>query len=197
MSSPKLLSAFLPYTFANGVTIRRFAKACPKCGYMLEPANMRGLAIGGDDSLYIAAHANCPHCRRIFSVCCVVSDTKEVVKVPFPVSIMKWWIRWSLKKRANDIINNKITLLTAETEEIPPPPPVSLNEEEVQNTGEVLGYLGALPIIAYFDYQQQRYFFDRVCHTPEKLVLLPHEQLFRDMLIYADRRKSSLPPCQH
>ena len=84
------------------------------------------------------------------------------------------------------MLNNRVVISSAVIEEISPPPPKSLTVDEVVCAEEVIGYLGVLPIIAYFDYQQQRYFFDRVCHVPEEMSLLGHEQLFRDELIYAN-----------
>ena len=184
MSAPKILTSYLPYTFSNGVTIRRFAKTCSKCGLMLESKHMRGLAIGDGDSLYIAAHARCPHCKHVFSVCCVVTDTRQVVKMPFPISVMKWWIRRSLRKRAADILNGKVSLPPADIIEEPAAAPVSLRKEDVVLSEEIIGYLGSLPIYDYFDYDGQRYYYSRVQPEQVKVELTPSEQLFCDVLIY-------------
>ena len=187
MSAPKILSSYLPYTFSNGVTIRRFAKVCRKCGFMLESGHMRGLATGDGDHLYIAAHAKCPHCSNIFSVCCVVTDTRQVVKVPLPVTLMKWWIRYSLKKRAAMVLKHGFVAPSADVEEETPPPPVSLPLEEVALSTDTIGRLGSLLIYKYFDYKEQRYYFERIYPEECKQPLAPQELLLCDCLIYRYR----------
>ncbi len=193
MSAPKLLSSYLPYTFSNGVTIRRFAKVCRKCGFMLESGHMRGLATGDGDNLYIAAHAKCPHCRNVFSVCCVVTDNRQVVKVPFPVTIMKWWIRYSLKKRAAMVLKHGFVAPSADVEEETPPAPISLTHDEVTPSSEIIGRLGNLLIHEYFDYQELRYYFDRVYPENDKLPLAEQEQLFCEQLVYRHRDSTIQP----
>ena len=157
---------------------------------------MRGLATGDGDNLYIAAHAKCPHCCNIFSVCCVVTDTRQVVKVPLPVTLMKWWIRYSLKKRAAMVLKHGFVAPSADIEEETPPAPVSLTIDEVALSPEIIGYLGNLPIHEYFDYQELRYYFEQVYpeNATQPLAKPELEQLFCQRLVYRHRDTTEKSP---
>ncbi|WP_434779751.1 hypothetical protein [Neisseria sp. Ec49-e6-T10] len=184
MAHPKLLTNFLPYTFANGVTIRRFAKACPKCGQVLESANMRGIAAGVEEHLYIAAHARCTHCHCIFSICCVVTDTKQVVKVPLPITMMKWWIRRTLRKRALGLLHNKKLPATLQPSVAVEPEVVSLSLKDVTVSEDIIGKLGDIDIFEWIEYKQNRYYFERTSTEEGSIHLIDGEQLFCHKLIY-------------
>lgn len=180
MPTPKPLSQFLPHSFANGVSVRRFSKSCPHCGQILETSHMRGLMAEKSGRLYIAAHARCTHCTHVFTIRCVISDRRRVVKLPFSASATKWWIRRILRQQATIALNNHINTAqpTIEKPKIP-----SLSANDVALSEKVAGYLGSLSIPEWFEHKNKRYYFERTTQV-EITKLQPNESLYCDKLIY-------------
>lgn len=180
MPTPKPLSQFLPHSFANGVSVRRFSKSCPQCGQILEASHMRGLMVEKSGRLYIAAHARCTHCTHIFTIRCVISDKRRVVRLPFPMSTTKWWIRRALRQQASIALANYVNTAQHIVEK-PKVPSLSVND--VTLSEDIAGYLGSLTIPEWFEHEQKRYYFERT--TQVKVTKLqPNESLFCDKLIY-------------
>lgn len=138
------------------------------------------------------------------------TDTSEF-RAALPILILRWWVNRALQQRTTEqFIENKSSLLVAKTADHlsntengspedssmlsnelaqEPLPPQSVQDEEITLLGEVIGYLGSLPIVEFFDYQEKRYCFSRVCHGTVSLVLTESEQLYKDVLIYTTELK--------
>ena len=86
------ISKQLPLRFANGQTIRRFAKHCPACKQVVDSQYMHGIAQLVQERVVIAAQAKCPACGHTFAVTCVVTDDKEVHRVLVPGWVLRWWL---------------------------------------------------------------------------------------------------------
>ncbi|KUM02249.1 hypothetical protein KIF53_18215 [Chromobacterium subtsugae] len=178
MARPDKISRFLPLTFANGNSVRRFGKHCPQCRAMVGAEHMEGIASLKQGKIFLSAEACCPQCRQRFPVACVITDDKRVHRVLLPLWMFRIWLNSATRHDPQPENQDNWEI---EAEE---PKGLSLPADaEVVRSEEVLGRFQGEPICAWIEYQGQRFVFDRAA-PGNNLTLTPSELLFEGRLIY-------------
>ncbi|CUA83340.1 MULTISPECIES: hypothetical protein [Gulbenkiania] len=176
---PDRINRFLPATFSNGTTVRRFAKHCPRCRNLVGAEDMHGVAGLVQDRLFLAARARCPACSHGFAITCAITNDKRVHRVLFPNALFALWLRLALRNMPP----------RSAPEWIPPEPPVPpanhlADSADIQRSDEVIGRLDGRPIHAWIEHQGTRYRFERTLPPGSLPRLGESEVLFDNRLVY-------------
>ena len=192
MLKPDRIDRYLPMVFPSGVKVSSFAKHCPHCKTLVKAPSMDGIALLVVDRVFILATASCPQCQHEFEVKCMFDDSKQVHPVLLPAMIMRFLMQW----HARQMLRKGIPLRPAESKAEPArddvktqePVGLLLSAQEVIRSDELLGRYQGIPIVAWIEYQGQRYDYDRAAPDNASFRLGQHEALFEQSLIY--RRRS-------
>jgi hypothetical protein len=182
MARPDKISRFLPISFANGTKVRRFAKHCPRCRTMVTADSMQGIAALMENRIFVSAKAQCPACRRRFSLACVITDDRHVHRVMIPDWMFAIWLRLAVRDLPQPVHHHEWDM-----EEDAPQP--SLQERiiadtaSVQHSGKILGKFDGVDIPSWIEFNGQRYLFERAA-PPGGIRLEEGEILFDGKLIY-------------
>ncbi|MDN0083660.1 hypothetical protein QU487_12985 [Crenobacter sp. SG2305] len=179
------IARYLPHTFANGTSVRRFAKPCPRCRQVVEAADMFGQLAVLQDRLFVAAEGRCRHCGHRFSVACMITNNKHVHRVALPMWAFKLWLKMATR---NTIQPADPAWSMSEPE--PEPVTPSLDEADVVAADTIVGRYDGLEIPAWINHDGHRYNFERTIASGQAPRLAASEQLFRERLVY--RRENSL-----
>ena len=189
------ISRQLPLKFANGQTIRRFAKHCPACKHIVDSQHMHGVAQLVQDRVVIVAQARCSACGHGFSVTCVVTDDKQVHRVWVPGWALRWWLS---RQRDDDAPLRDRDSREWEYEDTPPAaaaatpaaaptpssPAPSLSLGDSVAAEESIGQYQGAPIPAWIESQGQRYVFQRATPDGPRTRLGEGEVLYQERLVY-------------
>ncbi|QEL57128.1 hypothetical protein [Chromobacterium paludis] len=178
MARPDKISRFLPLTFANGNSVRRFGKHCPQCRAMVGAEHMEGIASLMQGKIFLSADAQCPKCGETFPVACVITDDKRVHRVMLPLWMFRLWLRTATRHDPQPADND-----SWEVEAEPAQGLMLSADAEVVRSEEILGRFQGEPICAWIEYQGQRFVFDRAT-SGGNLRLTPSELLLEGRLIY-------------
>ncbi|OHX11033.1 hypothetical protein C2134_07390 [Chromobacterium sinusclupearum] len=178
MARPDKISRFLPLTFANGNSVRRFGKHCPQCRSMVSAEHMEGIASLMQGKIFLSADARCPKCGETFPVACVISDDKRVHRVVLPLWIFRMWLKSATRHDPQPVDND-----SWQVENESPQGLMLSADAEVVRSEEILGRFQGEPICAWIEYQGQRFVFDRAASS-NNLALTPSELLLEGRLIY-------------
>ncbi|PXX78075.1 hypothetical protein DFR34_11384 [Rivihabitans pingtungensis] len=181
------ISKQLPLKFANGQTIRRFAKHCPACKHIVDSQHMHGVAQLVQDRVVIVAQARCPACGHGFSVTCVVTDDKQVHRVWVPGWALRWWLSRQRDDDAPLRDRDSREWEYEDTPDVPTPlrnPTPSLSAADVTVASEALGQFQGEPIPAWIENQGQRYVFQRASQDGPRTKLGRDEVLYEGRLVY-------------
>ncbi|AXE29789.1 hypothetical protein DK842_07750 [Chromobacterium phragmitis] len=180
MARPDKISRFLPLTFANGNSVRRFGKHCPQCRAMVGAEHMEGLASLMHGKIYLSAEACCPQCEQRFPVACVITEDKRVHRVLLPLWIFRLWMKSATRHDPQPSDNDRWELEQADSA----PKGLTLPADaEVVRSEEILGRFQGEPICAWIEYQGQRFVFDRAAPDNNQS-LSASELLLEGRLIY-------------
>lgn len=185
------IDRFLPMVFPSGVKVSSFAKHCPHCKALVKAGAMEGVALMVVDRVFILADATCPQCRNTFEVKCMFDDSKHVNAVVLPTFIVRWLLQWHARKMEKHGIPLRPGVSAASSPEddgaVASTERVGLmlaDDGEVVKSAETLGsYLGQ-PIVAWIEYQGQRYDYSRAVPEEGQFRLSQYEALFDQRLIY-------------
>lgn len=185
------IDRFLPMSFPSGVTVSSFAKHCPHCKTLVKATAMQGMALLVVDRVFILARAECPQCGQDFEVKCMFDDSKQVHPVLLPSFMVRLLMHWHARQLRKRGLPLQPTVVT-------PPPPAAdgavlpseriglllADDGDVVKSPDTLGsYLGQ-PIVAWIEYQGQRYDYDRAVPEEGQFRLSQYEALFDRRLIY-------------
>ncbi|MCW3481010.1 hypothetical protein OL229_15790 [Neisseriaceae bacterium JH1-16] len=173
------IARYLPHTFANGTTVRRFAKPCPRCRQVVESTDMYGQLAVLQDRLFVAAEGRCRHCHHRFSIACMISNDKHVHRVALPMWAFKLWLKMATR---NTIQPSDPNWSLPEPE--PEPTVPSLADGDVTMADTIVGRYDGLEIPAWIRHDGRRYNFERTIATGQSPQLASSEQLFRERLVY-------------
>ena len=189
------LSRQLPLRFANGQTVSRFAKHCPRCRHVVGSEHMHGEVRLVQDRIVIAAKATCPQCDFSFGVTCIITDDKEVHHVALPNWILAWWLRRTLPTPLRDDREARAwryeapklpaAMATPASTEADSPPAAGLPLPDVSRfvaSEEAVGRYQDQPIPAWLMLEDVRYAFHRIATVGSPLA--DGEVLFQRSLIY-------------
>ncbi|UTH75994.1 hypothetical protein [Chromobacterium sp. IIBBL 290-4] len=178
MARPDKISRFLPLTFANGNSVRRFGKHCPQCRAMVGAEHMEGLASLMKGKIFLSADASCPRCQHVFPVACVITDDKRVHRVMLPLWMFRLWLKSATRNDPQPSDNDNWTVETEAPKGLELPA-----DADVLRSDEIVGRFQGEPIFAWVEYQGQRFIFDRAAAS-QNLRLTPSELLLEGRLIY-------------
>ena len=189
------ISKQLPLRFANGQTIRRFAKHCPACKQVVDSQYMHGIAQLVQERVVIAAQAKCSACGHTFAVTCVVTDDKQVHRVLVPGWVLRWWLgRQSAgEPRLRDRDSREweyedtppaAAAATPAAAPTPSSPAPSLSLGDSVAAEESIGQYQGAPIPAWIESQGQRYVFQRATPDGPRTRLGEGEVLYQERLVY-------------
>lgn len=183
MARPDKISRFLPISFSNGTKVRRFAKHCPHCRTMVNADCMQGLAALMENKIFVSARAECPACRKRFSLACVITDDRHVHRVMIPDWMFTLWLRLAARDLPQPVHHQEWEL--EEEEETLPPlhDRIVADSERVLHSDEVLGKFDGIEIPSWIEFNGQRYTFERAA-PPGGIRLEAGEILFDGKLIY-------------
>ncbi|MDF0604737.1 hypothetical protein HZU77_003590 [Neisseriaceae bacterium TC5R-5] len=187
MAKPDKISHFLPVSFANGNSVRRFGKHCPKCQAMVAAEQMEGLLSKQKDKIFLVAQAHCPSCHHRFAVACVITNDKRVHRVGLPQWLFQFWLQMLTRHDPQPASkeNWEVEPVESHGASLSSSPRLVLAEDSsVVCSDEVIGRFQGEPIWAWIEYQGQRFIFERT--TPENTQpnLSDSELLFGNWLIY-------------
>lgn len=179
MLKPDRLDRFLPQVFPSGVKVSSFAKHCPHCKKLVKSPAMHGVALLVVDRVFILARAECPQCGNRFEVKCTCL---------LPTLMVRWLMLWHARqlRRRGIPLKPLATVVDDEVDAVTTQERVGLllADSEVTKSPETVGsYLG-LPIVAWIEYQGQRYNYDRAVPEEGQFRLSQYEALFDRRLIY-------------
>ncbi|BBH15401.1 hypothetical protein ACSVCE_21760 [Chromobacterium haemolyticum] len=183
MARPDKISRFLPISFANGNSVRRFGKHCPSCRAMVGSEHMEGIASKQQDKIFLAAQARCPSCGVGFPVRCVITDDKRVHRVLLPHWAFRMWLQMATRNDPQPPGDDNWTLEDAPAETAQQGF-VLPDNAFVTRSEEVLGRFQGEPINAWIEYQGQRFVFERAAPPSGDARLDASELLFEGRLIY-------------
>ncbi|OWY38063.1 hypothetical protein CEK28_14145 [Xenophilus sp. AP218F] len=184
MARPDKIIRFLPITFPNGNSVRRFGKHCPQCRTMVGAEHMDGIASLMHGKIFLAAEACCPSCNDIFPVACVITDDKRVHRVLLPMWAFRLWLRSATRNdpQPPDNANWELAQDTPTPEEMQG---YALPEDaKIVRSEEILGRFQGEPINAWIECDGRRFVFERATPPGGQLKLEPSELLFEGRLIY-------------
>ncbi len=183
MQQKRPLNYYLPMRFANGEQIRQFSKPCVRCGHMLGAKDMFGIARLLDDSLAIAAKAQCPKCGEQFGVACRVDNHKRVTRVIMPALLFGWFLRnLPVQPREREAeVARAAALLAQANEPAATAAPTATTPREIIRADESVGSFQGKVIPAWVKVDGQQMAFDRVLLNARPG---PGEFLLDDCLVY-------------
>ncbi|MDR3426750.1 MULTISPECIES: hypothetical protein [Silvimonas] len=181
MQQKRPLNRYLPIRFANGEQIRQFSKPCVRCGHMLNAKDMMGVARLLDDSLAIAAKAQCPKCGETFGVACRIDNHKRVTRVVMPEFLFSWFLRnLPVQAREREAEQARANEAKTETTDTIPAPAAPTPREVIRADESVGSYQGKV-IPAWVKVDGRQLAFDRIALNARPG---PGEFLLDECLVY-------------
>lgn len=195
MPTYKRISHYLPITFRNGNTVKRFAKHCVQCQELVSGEHMLGVAVHLQERLIIAAEATCPRCEARFPIACVITDDKHVHRVIVPMRILRWWLSTVTPVPATDQRPIEPVDKTWDFQALNQSAlePVSLPSESLECSSEIIGQYQNRPIFAWVRDDQQPYRFSHILGEHQKKILKSDEILVDRYLVYQRDPPGNLP----